>query len=384
MPAAHRRTTVLALVAVSCLVLGGCGRDEPAGPSVVRLSASGGRVAWYKGTAAGHERIAFDRIVDAGTQDTEVFVMNPDGSGVACVTCGGHPAIPEGFVGQPEWHPDGQHLVIQAENANSEHKRYNHVSWGIDQDLWFVAVDGSGAEKIFDNAATPTHGALHPHFDEGGTRLLFAERISTGVSFPDLVGFTPGGENPWAGWRLHLAQFDAGGTGTGRLTDHQTLFDSLPPQNRGFFESHGFFGDRILFSATSGGEAYVDDTWSANPDGTGAVNLTDSPTSWEEHGSYSPSGNALVFISSRVDPTWVYPGSTALTLRTELYIQRGSTTEQLTFFNRDGDPGKRYLTSDFDWDRSGRRIVVQVAPVDAATGVPDAPELWMVTFPEPQ
>jgi hypothetical protein len=32
----------------------------------------------------------------------------------------------------------------------------------------------------------------------------------------------------------------------------------------------------------------------------------------------------------------------------------------------------------------GRRIVVQVAPVDTATGVPDAPEIWMITFPEPQ
>jgi Tol biopolymer transport system component len=130
----------------------------------------------------------------------------------------------------------------------------------------------------------------------------------------------------------------------------------------------------------------VNDSWSADPDGTAAVNLTSSPTTWEEHGSYSPSGNALVFISSRVDPTWSYPGDTAANLRTELYIQRGTAAEpeQLTSFNRDGDPTKRYLTSDFDWDRSGRRIVVQVAPVDTATGVPDAPEIWRITFPEPQ
>jgi len=382
MPMPLPRRTALAMAAIPWLVLGGCGSDPPAGTSTARLRASGGRVAWYKGTAAGHERIAFDAIVDDLTQDTEVFVMNPDGSGVACVTCGSHPPIPTGFVGQPEWHPDGQHLVIQAENTNSQHIRYNHVSWGIDQDLWVVKVDGSGAEKIVDNAPYPSRAALHPHFDEIGLRLLFAERISTGVVIPGLG--TPGGENPWAGWQLHLAQYDAAGTGTGKLLGHTVLFGSGLPKDRGFFESHGFSGNRILYSATAGGAPYVDDSWSADPDGTAAVNLTLSPTTWEEHGSYSPSGNALVFISSRVDPGWSYPGDSAANLRTELYLRKGGATERLTFFNRDGDPGKRYLTSDFDWDRSGRRIVVQVAPVDATTGVPDHPEIWMITFPEPQ
>jgi len=384
MPMALRRPSALAIAAVTWLLPGGCADEPPARPSVARLRASGGRVAWYKGTAVGHERIAFDAIVDDVTQNTEVFVMNPDGSGVACVTCGSHPPIPAGFVGQPEWHPDGQHLVIQAENGNSRHTRYNHLAWGIDQDLWIVKVDGSGGEKIVDNAPYPGRAALHPHFDESGTRLLFSERVPTGVVIPVLVGVTPGGENPWAGWQLHLAQYDAGGVGTGKLSGHVALFGSGLPKDRGFFESHGFFGDRILYSATAGGAPYVDDSWSANLDGTAAVNLTGSQATWEEHGSYSPSGNALVFISSRADASWSYPGDDAGTLRTELFVQGGATVERLTFFNRDGDPGKRYLTSDFDWDRAGRRIVVQVAPVDAATGVPDHPEIWMVTFPGPQ
>jgi Tol biopolymer transport system component len=365
------------------LVAAGC--HDPAPTTVARVRASGGRVAWYKGSAAAHERIAFDAIVDDATQDTEVFVMNPDGSGVTCVTCAAHPTLPAGFVGQPEWHPDGEHLVVQAENANSDHTRYNHVSWGIDQDLWIVAADGSGAaERIVDNAPYPGRAALHPHFDASGTRLLFSQRIPTGVVIDSLVGVTPGGENPWAGWQLDLWDYDAAAGGTAKLTNEVVLYGSAAPKDRGLYESHGFFGDRILYSATAGGAPYVDDCWVADLDGTNAVDLTSSPSTWEEHGSYSPSGGSLVFISSRVDPGWSYPGDDAGTLRTELYLQRGAAIEQITTFNRDGDPGKRYLTSDYDWDRSGRRIAVQVAPVDVATGVPDHPQIWIVTFPEPR
>ena len=44
---------------------------------------------------------------------------------------------------------------------------------------------------------------------------------------------------------------------------------------------------------------------------------------------------------------------------------------------------RRLLVSDFDWDRDGRRIVFQVAPMDAR-GNPESPQLWMITFSEPQ
>lgn len=386
MPAVLRSVAAVSSLLLPLLLAAGCGGggDEPPATSIVLLRASGGRVAWYKGAAATHERIAFDAIVDEATQNTETFTMNPDGSDVVCVTCGAHPTLPAGFVGQPEWHPDGQHLVIQAENANSLHTRFNHLAWGIDQDLWVVGMDGSGPEKIFDNAAFPHRAALHPHFDASGTRLLFSQRIATGVVIPALVGSTPGGENPWAGWQLHLAAYDAAGTGTGKLSSHVAVFGSGAPAERGFYESHGFHGDRIVYSATAGGAAFVDDCFTANLDGSGVVNLTNGPTTWEEHATYSPSGNAFVFISSRADASWAAPGDNASTLRTELYLQRGSDVQQITHFNRDGDPAKRYLTSDFEWDRAGRRLVVQVAPVDAITGVADHPQIWMITFPEPQ
>ena len=367
---------------------GGNGGGTP-GTTIQRITSSGGRVAWYKGTASTHSKIAFDAIVSTATQSTEVYIMDPDGSNVTCVTCS-DTIIPKGFIGQPEWHPDGQHLVIQAENANSMHTRYNHLAWGINQDLWIIKIDGTGAEKIFDNSSLVNWAALHPHFDAGGSKLIFSQRVATGVTITALVGTTPGGENPWAGWQIHLADYYSAGTGTGKLSNHTILYGTGTAASRGFFETHGFFNNKILFSATTGsqvGYAYVDDVYSANLDGTGMVNLTNSTSTWEEHGTYSPSGNSFVFISSRVNPAWQAPADNAGNLRTELYIQnlqKGGTIQQLTSFNANGDPNKRYLTSDYDWDRTGQRIVVQVAPVDNLSGAADPPEIWMITFPEPQ
>lgn len=372
---------------LSCLLVAGCGGGggggspppDPDPPAITfqQISADGGRVAWYKGGA--HELIAFDAIVDDTTRDTDVFVMQPDGSNVRCVTCGS--AIPRGFIGQPEWHPDGQHLIVQAENVNSTHQLFNHMAWGINQDLWIIGMDGSGAELIVDNAPYPQHGALHPHFNSDGTMVIFAERIATGEQIT-LPTITPGGENPWAGWQIHVAEFDILAPGTSKLFNDGVLFATFPVKDRGLFETHGFVSDsQIIYSQTAGGENYVDDIYVANLDGSSPMNLINSPSTWDEHGAYSPSGNSLVFISSRVDGSWQAPMDDATTLRTELFIERAGVIEQLSFFNSNGAPDRRYLTSDFEWDRDGDRIVVLVQPVDDATGAPLAAENWVISFP---
>lgn len=351
--------------------------DVDPGIRLTQVTADGGRVAWYTGPAD-HELVAFDRKVDEVTANTEVFIMQPDGTGITDLT-GTNDTVPAGFTGQPAWHPDGEHIVFQSENANSRHMRYNHVAWGINNDLWIISRDGTGAEKIWE---TPlNHAALHAHFSSDGTRIIFAERESTGeVLYSPFV--TPGGENPWAGWRIHIADFDISQTGTAKLSNHVTLFDDELPKNRGFLETHGFLdAEAIIFSRTLNGEAYVDDVFTSDLDGSSTVNLTQSPATWEEHGLYSPSGSSLCFISSRVNPNWQAPEDNASTLRTELYMKKDTAVTQLTHVNADGDSGKRYLVSDYEWDRTGKRIIFQVAPVDDVTGAAFSPEIWMLTFP---
>lgn len=374
---------VLVIVSLCLLVATGCAGESSSGGDDItftQISSSGGRVAWYKGSA-GHELIAYDAVVDNSTAATELFTMNPDGSSVNNLT-GGNDDVPSGFVGQPAWHPYGEYILFQVENDNSQHMRYNHLAWGINNDLWIIKRDGSGAERIW---KTPlNHAALHAHFNADGTKIIFAERESTGqILYSPFL--TPGGENPWAGWRIHIADFSMNASGTSRLSNHLTLFDADAPENRGFFETHAFLDENtIIFSRTLDGQSYVDDIFTSDLQGNNLVNLTQSPSTWEEHGLFSPSGKTLAFISSRVNPDWQAPSDTAVNLRTELYMLKSSVLEQVTNFNQNGDPDKRYLVSDYEWDSTGRRIALQVAPVDDVTGSPYSPEIWTLTFPKSQ
>jgi Tol biopolymer transport system component len=343
------------------------------------LTENGGRLAWYTGTE--HALIAYDAVVDPRSAATEVFVMQADGSQARCVTCAMSFPKGGGFVGQPAWYPDGKHLVIQVENANSGHTRFNHMSWGVDADLWLISVDGARAERIW--TSPPRHAALHPHFSGDGRLLVFSERLETPRVTRRL--FHPwaaiGGQNPWDGWRMHVATVNVQATGTGVLTDHRRI----KPNGDGFYETHSISNDaRIVYSHTDGGAAYVDAIFATAAGARAPQQLIGSPQTWDEHGAFSPNGRNLAFISSRADANWRAPGSRPDTLATELFV-RGADglVHQLTTFNEKADPGMRYLVSDFDWDRSGRRIAFQLAPV-SGSGKPESPQIWLLEFSEPQ
>ncbi|HSB61964.1 MAG TPA: hypothetical protein VLI67_09605 [Vicinamibacteria bacterium] len=328
-----------------------------------------GRVDWYRGQA--HELIAYDSIADEKSKDLEVYTAAADASGRRCVTCEAG-AISKGFVGQPAWHPDGEHIVIQAENGNSEHRFYSHVSFGIDNDLWLIRRDGSEAQRIW--TSKDKHGALHPHFSEDGRKLIFAERVPTGEKIHRLLlrRLAPGGENQWTGWRIHVADVDLSRKSEGILSNHRTM----EPNGPGFYETHGFAPDGgITYSFTPGGEAYVADSYRADLDGSHVRNLTDgdAPGTWNEHAQYSPDGSRLAFISSRMDRSLRFPKSRPKDLRTELFVRlRGGPARQVTDMN--GRLNGKVVVSDFDWDRRGRRIVYQVACLDGSRD----PALWMI------
>lgn len=376
---AARATTACFVAMVSACGSHAAAGDAPPGQVTIKqLTDRGGRLAWYAGPA--HELIAYDAIVNAETAATEVFVMRPDGSGVRCVTCKMSFPKAGGFVGQPAWHPDGRHLVIQVENGNSKHTRFNHMSWGIDADLWLISLDGERAERIWESA--PGHAALHPHFSDDGRLLIFAERNPTPRVTRRL--FHPwaavGGQNPWDGWSIHVATAAIAASGEGMLSNHRRIH----PNGRGFYETHSISSNgHIVYSFTADGAPYVDDIFKTEIGGQQALRLIDSPATWDEHGAFSPNGRNLAFISSRADPEWRAPASRANTLTTELFVRSADgRIHQLTHFNEGRDGTLRYLVSDFDWDRTGRRIAFQVAPV-RRFGRADSPQIWLLEFSEP-
>ena len=138
-------------------------------------------------------------------------------------------------------------------------------------------------------------------------------------------------------------------------------------------------GKQIVYSHTKGGLPYMDDSYIANIDGSNIINLTNSPATWEEHANFKPEAKSFAFISSRADVSWKAPSSKVDTLKTELYFQdEKGVVRQLTNFNETGDAGIRYLVSDFDWDKEGKRIVFQATPVNVKTGSAGSPSVWIL------
>jgi hypothetical protein len=320
--------------------------------TIRQLVPNGGRVSWYKGNAA-HSLIAFDAANPPGQLNSDVFTITPDRTNLRCVTCSS--PIPDGFVGQPVWHPNGQHLALQAESPHSRHSFYNSVLWGFDNDIWFIRRDGAGAEKIW---ATPKGWAvLHPQFSRDGTTLMFGERV-----------WDSGNTDPFDNWRIRIVDFDITKTGPAKLSNHRVIQPSGP----GFYEPHEFApGGRLLYSHAAPGRRIVDDIHIAMLDGTSPINLTGDPSSWDEHGHLSPANPFLLaFMSSRFDPT----PPTEKSLRTELYLGVvGGTPLRITQFNQ--TPDDLAIVKDLDWDRTGTQIAFLVSSNRFT-----APQIWIVSL----
>jgi Tol biopolymer transport system component len=314
------------------------------------LTERGGRLDWCHRT----NLIAFDRVTSANS--SEVYTIRPDGSGERCITCK-TPGLPQGIRGQPAWHPSGKFLIIQVQGKFYQHSHFEFVSWGIHNDLWLVAADGSWAQKLVE--AEYLGANLHPHFSDSGHHLFWSVRQSTGRKIRQrLFHPTPGKENPWDGWQLALASFNYRAGGTATLSSRKDLYRG----SGGFFESHAMRDDTIWFSHTQSGRPYVNDIFRARPDGTKRINITNSPGIWNEHGEPSPGGLLVTFNSSR-SFNWKHPPDKAKTLRLELWARRATDGDyiQLTNFNKDLNARTRILTSDYAWGPSKREIAVYSA-----------------------
>jgi len=366
--------TLIALITVASIY--SCQKSQP-NPTdqlnftMTKIADNGGRVSWYQGQA--HSKVLFDRVTNALSANTDVFMMEPDGSNVECLTCD-ITEITNRFVGQPVWHPDGIHCIIQVENANSSHTRYEHVSFGLNNDLWLLNTQTKTAEKMISSLLNGA--ALHPQFNPSGDKLMYSRRIATGVVIPALVGVTPGGENHWSGWNIEIRDFDMSASGPAKVGGGG-LFR---PNGNGFYETHSI-DQNIVYSFTPNGLGYVDDCYSTDLNFQNQINITQNPNRWEEHLTYSPSKNHFIFISSRHDTGWEYPQSDTRTISTELFMKNPicGAPKQLTQFNST-QPEFRTLTSDFDWSSDGKSVIFLAAKIHRTNIILSTNEIWRLDF----
>jgi Tol biopolymer transport system component len=345
----------LLLAAAGCQKKGDTESPEPSNgdPVVSRITTikeGGGRVDWSRGNL-----IAFDQLGDDLYYD--VFTMNPDGSGQTCLTCG-KSELPGRHIGNPAWHPSGDFIAIQVQKGNSPSNivsdYFANPGSGINNDIWVMNRQGTRFWQLT-NVPLSEGGVLHPHFSFQGDRLLWSERLSS-----------QGGNI--GTWALKVADF--------RVSDGVPSISNVrqfqPGAQRRFYESHGFTpdGTRIVFTGNleAGQDESDQDIYTLDLNSGALVNLTNSPTQWDEHAQIMPSGDWIVWMSSMGNGGRNDPGN----VKTDYWIMRtdGSAKRQLTSFNLAGNA--QYISggataADSSWNPDGTRLMAYLI-LDALTG----------------
>ena len=239
-------------------------------------------------SAAG--RIAFRSSRDG---NSEIYVMNADGSGITRLTNRPEPNF------NPAWSPDGRRIAFTSDrDGNFEIHVMNADGSGITQLTnhperdWLPAWSPDGRRIAFDSSRDGNRDIHVMNADGSGiTRLTNRPELDSNPAWsPDgrRIAFHSSRDGNW-----EIYVMNADGSGITRLTNH--------PENDGS-PAWSPDGRRIAFRSSRDGnvEIYV-----MNADGSGITRLTNHP---ENDGSpaWSPDGRRIAFRSSRDGNVEIY------------------------------------------------------------------------------
>lgn len=211
---------------------------------------------------------------DKGNLD--VYVMNADGTGVTQLT--DSPGEDRGT----SWTSDGEVIVFHsARNASADHTF----------DIFTMNADGSNETMIFENGS-----AAYVCGDSTNGIIVFN-------SSGDPLGTNPEGD-------FEIFTMDMTGGNVFQVTDNAVL-DSGPKWSPDC--------STISYNSLDGGGSL--DVHRINADGTGDVNLTNTPGVFDAFSAWSPDGTEIVFSSNRDVNFEIYTMSSL----------DGSNVQRLTF-----------------------------------------------------
>jgi len=298
----------------------------------------------------------------------DVWVIRPDGSDKACLTCG--EAFPKKHNGNVTWHPSGKYLVFTAQNEDATGELLDAAAipgTGLNCNLWIMMADG---KQIWQLTEIPTEektpqGVIHPQFSHDGKHLFWAQALGK---------YSPVPGEEWGRWQLAIADFVV----KDGVPSLENIRYSQPGPHPRFYESHGWSPDDslVIFSGNpeegehppNGIDIYTMDATSGD-----LTRLTHTPADWDEHAHISPDGSTIAWMSGaelEVEFLSVKWPDWKEYITTDLWMMGsdGGNQRRVTYFNQPGHAHHEWLN-----EKSG--VMVVRAVVSDSAWSPDGTQL---------